>query len=138
VVLLVEDDPDGRDFGASALAQLGHRVLEAADADSALDQSPSILISPCCSRMRGTPLCTVAWSMPHVQALQIYELGRASDRRYSSERRANLHASISPELCCSHQLTVNDFKHLIGDVPSRALTYAHLTKHAFLNQSFNI
>src|SRR5580692_1416586 len=36
VVLLVEDDPDGRDFGASALAQLGHRVLEAADADSAL------------------------------------------------------------------------------------------------------
>ena len=43
---------------------------------SALDQSPSILISPCCSRMRGTPLCTVAWSMPHVQALQIYELGR--------------------------------------------------------------
>jgi hypothetical protein len=36
------------------------------------------------------------------------------------------------------QLSVDNFKHLIGDVPSRTLTYAHLTKHAFLNQSFNI
>lgn len=37
MALLVEDDPDGRDFGASALARLGHRVLEAVDADSALE-----------------------------------------------------------------------------------------------------
>jgi hypothetical protein len=32
-----------------------------------------------------------------------------------------------------HQLSVDNFKHLIGDVPSRTLTYAHLTQHAFLN-----
>ena len=36
-MLLVEDDPDGRDFGASALAQLGYRVLEARTPGSALD-----------------------------------------------------------------------------------------------------
>jgi hypothetical protein len=65
-------------------------------------------------------------------------MSSASYRRYSSERRAHLHGSISPELSSSHQLSVNDFKHLRGDVPSRTLTYAHLTKHAFLNQSFNI
>jgi CheY-like chemotaxis protein len=37
LVLLVEDDPDARAVGVSALTQLGCRVLEAADADSALD-----------------------------------------------------------------------------------------------------
>jgi G3E family GTPase/CheY-like chemotaxis protein len=36
LVLLVEDDPDVREFGASALKTLGYRVLEAADADTAL------------------------------------------------------------------------------------------------------
>lgn len=36
-MLLVEDDPDVRAVGVSALTQLGYRVLEAADADSALE-----------------------------------------------------------------------------------------------------
>jgi PAS domain S-box-containing protein len=36
-VLLVEDDVDVREFGASALAHLGYRVLEAVDASTALD-----------------------------------------------------------------------------------------------------
>jgi PAS domain S-box-containing protein len=35
-VLLVEDDPDVREFGAAALAQLGYSVLDAADAAAAL------------------------------------------------------------------------------------------------------
>jgi CheY-like chemotaxis protein len=34
-VLLVEDDPDVRDFGVCALRQLGYRVLDASDADTA-------------------------------------------------------------------------------------------------------
>lgn len=38
LVLLVEDDPDVRAVGVSALTQLGYRVLEAADADAALDR----------------------------------------------------------------------------------------------------
>jgi Histidine kinase-, DNA gyrase B-, and HSP90-like ATPase len=44
-LLLVEDDPNVREFSAFALQDLGYRVLEAADAASALtvlDQNPDI------------------------------------------------------------------------------------------------
>lgn len=47
MVLLVEDDPDVREFSASALAQLGYRALEAADAGAALSilsQHPDIAL----------------------------------------------------------------------------------------------
>jgi PAS domain S-box-containing protein len=46
-VLLVEDDPNVREFTASALQGLGYRVLEAGDAPAALrllDQDPNIVL----------------------------------------------------------------------------------------------
>jgi CheY-like chemotaxis protein len=46
-VLLVEDDPDVREFSASALSDLGYRVLEAPDSSTALillDEHPKIAL----------------------------------------------------------------------------------------------